>query len=492
MKPLLAHNVYQQPGGEDGVVQAEKSFFTDAGQCMKVLKSHNLYQRPGGEDESVLAEDRALRLLRRGVIMYAQHNDEIKQYGVWEKATLGLRTVWAWDSYREIKALIASERPDVAHFHNTFPLISPAAYYACREAGVPVVQTLHNYRLLCPAATFQRDGRVCEDCLGRSPWRGVLHACYRDSRAATAATALMLSVHRWLGTWSKMVDCYIALTEFARAKFIEGGLPAEKIVVKPNFVHPDPLNGEQESEVRSQEPEARSQEAEVRSEESGARSQEPAIGNPQSSIPNPKSQIRNPESRPRYALFVGRLAPEKGVRTLVAAWGRLGNRIPLRVAGDGPLRAELEADASRHGLSSISFHGHLAPDHLPPVMKCARFLVFPSEWYETFGRVAIEAFACGVPVIASRLGAMEEIVEDGRTGLHFTPGDAGDLAAKVEWAWTHPVEMEAMGRAARAEYEAKYTAERNYQMLMEIYGRVIGDRSQKSGDRSQESGAPAA
>jgi glycosyltransferase involved in cell wall biosynthesis len=173
----------------------------------------------------------------------------------------------------------------------------------------------------------------------------------------------------------------------------------------------------------------------------------------------------------------------KGLRTLLAAWERLGNRIPLRVVGDGPLRAELEAQVSRLGLSrvwrgkpaatSISFHGHLTPDHVTPLMKRARFLVFPSEWYETFGRVAVEAFACGVPVIASRLGAMQEIVEDGRTGLHFTPGDVDELAAKVEWAWTHPDEMQEMGRAARAEYEAKYTAERNYPMLMEIYQRAI-------------------
>jgi glycosyltransferase involved in cell wall biosynthesis len=164
------------------------------------------------------------------------------------------------------------------------------------------------------------------------------------------------------------------------------------------------------------------------------------------------------------------------VRTLLAAWRRLGNGIPLEIVGDEPLRAELEADASRRGLSSISFPGHLTPDDLTPVMKSARFLVFPSECYEGMPRTIIEAFACGVPVIASRLGAMQEIVEDGRTGLHFTPGDPEDLAAKVEWAWTHPNEMQAMGRAARAEYEFKYTAERNYQMLMEIYQRVLGAR----------------
>jgi glycosyltransferase involved in cell wall biosynthesis len=184
---------------------------------------------------------------------------------------------------------------------------------------------------------------------------------------------------------------------------------------------------------------------------------------------------------------VGRLAPEKGVRTLMAAWQRLGSRIPLEIVGDGPLRAELEARVGQRGLSGVAFHGHLTPDHLTPVMKHARFLVLPSECYEGFPMTIAEAFACGVPVIASRLGAMQEIVEDGRTGLHFTPGDADDLAAKVEWAWTHPDEMQVMGRAARAEYEAKYTAERNYQMLMQIYERVTRERSQKSEARSQKS-----
>ena len=396
-----------------------------------ILKVHNLYQQPGGEDESVRSECAMLTGAGHSVIRYGRDNDEILAYSLIEKASLGLRTVWAWDSCDHIRALLRAKKPDIVHFDNTFPLISPAVYYACRDAGVPVVQTLRNYRLLCPGATFQRAGRICEDCLGHNPWRGVLHGCYRDSRASTAAVVLMLSFHRWLGTWKKMVDCYIALTEFARAKFIEAGLPAKKIVVKPNFVYSDqmPLNSP-------------------------------------TSIVNHKS----PEDS---ALFVGRLSPEKGVGTLLTAWQRLGNRIPLRVVGDGPLRTELEGYARQHDLSNVVFDGRLNQEQTLAVMDRSRFLILPSEWYETFGRVAVEAFACGVPVIASRLGAMEEIVSDGRTGLHFTPGNADDLAAKVLWAWAHPVEMAAMGRAARAEYEAKYTPERNYAILMGIYERTL-------------------
>jgi glycosyltransferase involved in cell wall biosynthesis len=232
----------------------------------------------------------------------------------------------------------------------------------------------------------------------------------------------MLAVHRWLGTWMHLVDCYIALTEFSRKKFIEAGLPAEKISLKPNFVHPDP----------------------------GAR-----------------------EGTGEYALFVGRLSHEKGPQTLLAAWKLLGSRIPLMLVGDGPLTAQLAAEATRRCLDNVSFRGRLTRGETCQAIKGAGFLVLPSECYETFGLGMVEAFACGVPVICSRLGAMQEIVEDGRTGLHFRPGDPEDMAAKVEWAWTHQKEMEAMGRAARAEYEAKYTAERNHQMLMKIYEQAI-------------------
>jgi glycosyltransferase involved in cell wall biosynthesis len=246
----------------------------------------------------------------------------------------------------------------------------------------------------------------------------------------------MLSVHRWLGTWDKAVDVYIALTEFARAKFIQAGIPAEKIVVKPNFVDRDPL-----------------------------------------SLPQPLHSNGNQDDSDGYALFVGRLSQEKGVATLLSAWQRLGGRIPLRIIGDGPLREQLKESARQHGLSQVIFEGRRNSDETLAAMRASRFLVFPSEWYETFGRVAAESFSCGVPVIASRLGAMEEIVTDGITGLHFTPGDAGDLARKVDWALSHRGEMTAMGRRARAEYEAKYTPERNYGMLMNIYERTLEPRA---------------
>jgi glycosyltransferase involved in cell wall biosynthesis len=399
---------------------------------MVILFVHNYYREPGGEDAGVRQEHDLLAAAGHRIVEYARHSDEIVLDGFAGRVRLGAGAVWSRRTYRELRSLLARERPDVAHFHNIVPLISPSAYYACAEASVPVVQTLHNYRLLCPAGTFLRDGRICEECVEHTLFRGVRHRCYHGSVVQTGTIALMLAAQRALGTWNEKVDCYIARTEFARRKFIEGGLPPEKIVVKPCFVHPDPG---------------------------------PHFGQQDT------------------VLFVGRLSPEKGLRTLIAAWQLLQGRVPLRIAGDGPLRTELEAAVKRHAIAGVGFLGRLDGPATLAEMKRARFLVFPSEWYEGLPLAIAEAFACGVPVVASRMGSMVEIVEDGRTGLHFAPGDREDLAAKVEWAWTHTKEMEAMGRNARSEYGAKYTAERNYQVLMEINERLV---------RSRQTGPPAA
>jgi glycosyltransferase involved in cell wall biosynthesis len=381
---------------------------------MKILAVHNRYQRPGGEDQVFVDETALLETRNHRVLRYEVHNDQVKHVN---RLTLAKDTVWNTSAYRELRALIRRERPDVVHFHNTLPLVSPAGYYAAKAEGAPVIQTLHNYRLLCPVALFFRDGRVCEDCMGKAvPWPGVVHRCYRGSRAASGVIATMLTVHRALRTWTEMVDVYVALTEFARNKFVEGGLPAGKIVVKPNFVAPDPGRG---------------------------------------------------QGGGGYALFVGRLAPEKGTGTMLAAWDRLGTRIPLKIVGDGPLKDQVVEAAARR--SNVEWLGHRPVADVHALMRKADMLVFPSQWYETFGRVAAEAFAAGTPVIAANIGAVAELVEHGRTGFKFRPGDPEDLVTQVEWALSHSAELRRMREEVRAEFEAKYTAERNYRALMEIY-----------------------
>ena len=388
---------------------------------MKVLNLHNFYKIPGGEDVVVQQEKALLEANGHEVALLKADNDEIT--GAFSQAMTALGTIYSLSSKKQIQAKIAEFRPDLVHVHNFFPLLSPSVYDACREAGVPVVQTLHNYRLFCLNAFFYRNDRVCEDCLGKFvPLPGIVHSCYRGSRLGSATVAGMLTVHRTKGTWQKRVDRYIALTEFARNKFVEGGLPANKISVKPNFVYPDPQPG---------------------------------------------------QGRGGYALFVGRLSPEKGVDTLLKAWQRLGKTAPpLKIVGQGPLEQEVHKAASR--LFNVECLGRLPRQDLDALMGEAAFLVFPSQWYETFGLVAVEAFAKGTPAIAANIGAVAEIVEDNRTGFHFRPGDPEDLAAKVEWAIDRPRHLAQMRREARAEFEAKYTAEANYRRLMEIY-QLIGN-----------------
>ena len=395
---------------------------------VKILLVHNFYRQRGGEAAVFEAERRMLRAAGHSVISHTRDSNEIEGFGPWKRATLTPTAIWARDSHREIGALIASEAPDVAHFTNTFPLISPSAYYACRNARVPVVQSIHNYRLICPAATLWRDGSICEECVDHSLLRSVRHACYRKSRPATAVLATSLAIHRRCGTYDNLVDRYIALTEFARNKLISGGLPEERISVKPNFVEPDP----------------------------GLR-----------------------EGAGDYALFAGRLTEEKGVHTLLDAWKRLGVDVPLHIAGDGPLRDALARRIDTEAIADATLLGSLPREALMRELRGARILVFPSEWYEGMPMTIVEAFACGVPTIAARLGGMSEMIDDGKNGLLVAPADPQDLAARLRWAFEHKDELAAIGRAARAEYEARYTGAPNCARLIEIYEQAI----EQSGNR---------
>ncbi|HUS89622.1 MAG TPA: glycosyltransferase family 4 protein [Desulfosporosinus sp.] len=386
---------------------------------MKIIQVHNYYQQPGGEDQVFAAESSMLEKHGHRVFRYTVHNDCITGMNSLELARC---TVWNKAIARELRELTLKVRPDVIHFHNTFPLISPSAYYAAKTERIPVVQTLHNYRLLCPNALFFREDKVCEDCMGKLvTWPGVFHKCYRKSRLATSVTAAMLSMHNLLHTYKRMVDVYIVLADFARNKFIQGGLSSKKIVVKPNFIDSDPGKG---------------------------------------------------EGRGGYALFVGRLTQEKGINTLLAAWEKIDGKIPLKIVGDGSLAAQL-GEASKR-ISGVEWLGLQTREQVLDLMKDAMVFIFPSKSYETFGMTIVEAFSVGLPVIASNLGSMSSMIEHGHTGLHFRPGDSVDLAEKVVWAINHPKELARMRFEARQEYLAKYTAELNYKMLMNIYEKAIG------------------
>ncbi|NEX62730.1 glycosyltransferase [Noviherbaspirillum galbum] len=379
---------------------------------MRILIAHNGYQYRGGEDTVVEAEVELLRSHGHEVALYSVHNDEIERM---PKVAAAMKAVWSGDTAREAGRLCDDFQPDVVHSHNTFPLISPSLYWTAARRGIPVVQTLHNFRLLCPQPIFLRDGKICEDCMGKLPWRSVVHRCYRDSAAQSAVVTGMLGVHRMLGTYRDKVTRYIALNRFARDKYIEGGLPADKIRIKPNFI--------------------------------------PSATAPQ-------------WSGRRGGLYVGRLSTEKGIGVLLQAAGRM-ERHALEVVGSGPLEEQV-----RSGFGA-AWLGHLSLEQILRKMQDARYLVVPSICYENSPRTIVEAFSSGLPVIASRLGALADIVNDGVTGLLFNPGDPADLAAKMAWADDHPEEMVRMGMAARAEYEASYTPARNHEMLVSIYEDAI-------------------
>jgi glycosyltransferase involved in cell wall biosynthesis len=386
---------------------------------MKIILVHSYYKQRGGEDESVEAEVRVLREYGHQVMEFYETNSRIQSGS---GLMLAAKAIWSWTAYRALVLLIRKERPDVVVMHNLLPLISPSVMYACRWNGVPVIQYLQNFRRLCPSAILYRDGHVCEACIGRwVAWPGIRYHCYRNSLAATATVAAINAVHRLLRTWSCCVDRYIAVSEFTKAKCVEGGIPAGKIRVKPNFVHPDPGSG---------------------------------------------------DGGGGHILFVGRLAPEKGVETLIRAWRSVSGLPSLKIVGDGPegvrLRNETKSDAGIEWLGSRSI------SEVMELMGQAAVLVFPSEWYETFGRVAAEAFAKGTPVITTDHGAMKELVEEGKTGFLFKPGDVESLAyvLKQFFSMDHPCRL-AMRVAARAEYERKYTAEYNLEMLMGIIREVV-------------------
>ncbi|OFW17194.1 MAG: hypothetical protein A3F70_09805 [Acidobacteria bacterium RIFCSPLOWO2_12_FULL_67_14] len=386
---------------------------------MRILAVHNRYQKRGGEDAVFDAETALLERFGHQVTRHTADNAQIADSG---RAALAARAIWNGQAQARVRDLIRAHRPDIMHVHNTLALISPAIYSTATAEGVAVVQSLHNYRLLCPSATFYRDGGVCEACLGRlTAWPGVIHGCYRQSHTTTAVVAAISAAHHMLGTWHRNVDRYIVLSEFAKRKFEEGRALNSKFVVKPNFIDPDPGVGRHDD---------------------------------------------------ASALFVGRLVPEKGLGTLVAAAARV--RIPnflLKVIGEGPMRADAHPD-----VENVEWLGPRSRADVYAVMKASTVLVFPSEWYECCPMTILEAFATGLPVIASRLGAMPEIVHEGVTGLLFEPKNPDDLARRIEWVMNHPAEIARMGCNARAEFQANYTADRNYRQLMRIYEGAISSR----------------
>ncbi|MFC5472178.1 WecB/TagA/CpsF family glycosyltransferase [Cohnella suwonensis] len=398
-------------------------------QPIKIAHVHNYYQQEGGEDKVVRQEIEMLREVGHEVIVYDKHNDELKNMSQWKKLAAMIQTVWSIQVYMDFKRFLLQNKPDLVHFHNTFPLISPSAYFAAQKMGIPVVQTLHNYRLLCPAGVFYHHGEVCEKCSQGTLMNSILLGCYRNSRLQSAVVATMLWVNRLLGTWNRKVDRYIVLTEFAKQKFVEKGLPEKKITVKSNFT---------------------------------------------------KDNIE-PTPRKEFFLFVGRLSTEKGVDLLVDAWKSMDPSLQLVIIGDGPEYPQLRETAKNH--PNIQFLGKQDSSVVMQRMREARFLIVPSIWYEGFPMAVIEAYSVGTPVICNRIGSLQEIVVDSVTGFHYDAHKKGELAQAIQRA-TEEGAYEVMCANVQRIYRSQYTKELNIARLLEVYDEVL-EPANKLADSTQ-------
>lgn len=375
------------------------------------------------------------------VVRYEKSNADIRENGIFRKIPLALRTIWNWRTFAEVRRIVRDEKPDVVHCHNTFPAISPSVYWAAALEGVPVVQTLHNYRLACLNGYFFRNGRICEKCLGKVPWRGVCLGCYRSSRLQSAAVAAMLVFHRAIGTWRNKVCRYVALTDFAKSKFAAAGIPAGKIVVKPNAFVP----------------------------------QESGTGASGSGAECGGFRLQATAASP-VVLYLGRLSAEKGPDVLVAAWrllrGKSGDgpakRATLVLAGDGPERKALEEAAA--GLQDVEFLGQVPKNGVSALLARASALVLPSRCHEQFSTTVMEAMSHGVPAVVSRSAVHGTLVCDGVSGLHFDSGDPSSLAQALENLLSDPKRLSRMGEAAREAFlESDCVPSRNVAKLVEIY-----------------------
>lgn len=391
---------------------------------MRIIVAHNRYKFAGGEDTVARNEIAMLRAHRHDVAAIEPDNSQIRTSSDSLRAAASL--FGSQRSYTSMQRLIGEFRADLVHIHNWFPLLSPSVITAAVDARVPVVQTLHNFRMICANGVLYRNGRPCQQCVGKSlPLAGAAHACYRDSHVGSALVSAAFAYHRVVNTWDG-VSRFIALSEFQRDLLVRGGLPRERICLKPNFVSDPGQIG-------------------------------PGSGD--------------------YCLFVGRLTPEKGIRTALRAWEDHNLKLRLRIVGDGPLRNEVARRAADN--ASIEYLGPRTSAQVAAHMANARALIFPSEWCEPFALTIIEALSHGTPVIAADMGSVPCIVRNAETGYLFEPGKAVDLARAVASLEIEEPRYTSIRSTCRALYKTRYTEAINYPILMQVYAAAMQERPAK-------------
>lgn len=380
-----------------------------------VLMAHNYYQVPGGEDTVFHNEINVLEKNGHKVTKYTRHNDEIKG-GVLSKLKLGIDTIFSFKTYKEVKKLIDENEIDVVHVHNTLPLISPSIYYAARAKKVPVVQTIHNFRLLCPGATFTRNGEICEDCVSKCLEQSLKHRCYRDSLTQTFIMYAMLKFHRIIGTYNKIN--YITLTNFNKNKLLNLVKDESKIYVKPNFV-------EKRDKV------------------------ERALED--------------------YFVYIGRLDDIKGINFLVEAWKEIDKNIDLYVIGTGPEEEKVKKFIKENDIKNIKMLGFMQREEAFKIIQKSRAIIVPSKWYEGFPMTIAESFSLGVPVIGSKVGNIESIIDDRTSGLLFEMNNKTSLKEIIDHIFYNKEKNEELGENAYKTFYKYYTDENNYKTLSSIY-----------------------
>lgn len=382
-----------------------------------ILIVHNYYQISGGEDTVVANEKTMLEKHGHKVILYSRNNAELKQMSKIRILFLPFTTVFNLRTYKEIKKQIRRENIDVVHVHNTLNLISPAVYYAARSMKVPVVQTVHNFRLLCPGATFYRDGHICEDCVKNGLKCAVKYSCYRGSKAQTLVCAISTWLHRTTGIYGRIN--YICLTEFNKDKLLQlKHIKPERVFVKPNFVENN------------------------------------------SFIPE--------EERLNQFVFVGRLDKLKGVDILFEAWKRMGEgAIKLIVCGMGPMEGWCKSFI-KENVVNIEMRGFVPNDEALKIIANSKALVLPTQWYEGFPMSIVEAFSVGTPVICSDLGNAGSVVEEGITGYKFRYDSIESIMSAIDKMREKPLNKEKIKKI----YEIKYSENANYKILNDIYAGI--------------------
>ncbi len=394
---------------------------------LHVVMFHNRYQYAGGEDAATKADVEMLREYGHQVTLIEVHNDIIKTYSRFDKLKLFAETAWNFKVYREMRSQLQELKPDLVHVQNFFPLFSPSIHAAARSLKIPTVQHLHNFRLGCLNGYLFREGKICEACVGRNPWRGVGYGCYRDSSIASLAVWAMVTFNRWRRTWEQDVDAFITPSHFAAQKLREIGIRGDRLYVNPNVV--TLVDVESLSPV----------------------------------------QPENPNF-----LFVGRLSAEKGIITLLKAWTALNKKNwQLRIIGDGSEKSNLQRFVNEAKLTNVHFLGYLTPQLVTSAMQSATAIVLPSQCYETFGRVVVEAFACNKPVIASDLGALSELITSEYNGFLIPCDRINAWTEKLHWCGINPEAMQTLGKNAYQTYQELYTRSTNYHQLMKIYGSVL-------------------